>query len=359
MEGEGQRAFLGTMSQNERLRLYAAIVIAVAVIAVVSVVLAPHGSLLSRCLSTPISGNKYSCIETLALATGNSTMCGMLPNNTADNCYATLAHNQSNASLCGRISNQGSSSSCFVSLALSTDNYALCSQASAAYRDDCLLQLAGKDLSSAVCDGISNATKRMECGSSVNLSGALKYGNSSYCQTVSPSTNYTISSSIISDAETFSRVNASLSSVIDYYALANLSMSARDFCYTSVAYQHGNYSYCSGIGNSTVKGICAALANSTTVSRALNYTELNYTALIYQCYNTTGDYQTCNSTYLTLKALRSRNLTICSTLPTNYSNNCYSSLAQEYNDSAYCSYIKNGTVSSACYANFKYYNITG
>lgn len=357
MDGKEGGSFLELMGHGERLRLYAAIVAVILVLAALSFLLAPRGSIADRCMSSPLAGNRYSCLESLAFATGNGTLCGRLPNATADQCYSALAQNQSNATLCGMISDSNESGACFESVAVSTGNYALCSYAPQPVMDSCLMRLAETSNSSGICDGISDQLNRSECVSSIYLSRAVGSGNVSYCSSVMQQSNYSVTTRIISDSEALSGANLTLSSIIDYYEYGNITIGARDFCIASVAYQRGNMSYCSAIGSPAAMGICESLVNSS-IRASQNYSGINYTALIYSCYNVTGDYQSCNSTYMSLKAIKTANASICATLPSNYSTSCYSALAQELNDSKYCTYIKNGTESSACYTDLQYYNTT-
>ncbi|MDE1851380.1 MAG: hypothetical protein KGH69_01670 [Candidatus Micrarchaeota archaeon] len=358
MEENGVKSFLDSMGHDEKLRLYGAVVIIILALAALSFLLSPGGSAADRCMSSPLIGNRYSCIETLAFATGNSTLCSSLPSATADQCYGAMAQNLSDATLCGKISDSNASGSCFESLAIATGNYTLCSYAPQAVKDSCLMTMSAASNSSAICDGISDPLGRSECSSSIYLSLAVKSGNVSYCSSVMQRSNYSVTNRIVSDAAASHGANLTLAPILNYYEFGNVTIGARDFCIASVAYQSKNLSYCSGAGNGTAVGICASLVNDTLRSSSQAYGTINYTQLIYSCYNSTGDYQSCNSTYMSLKAISTGNATICATLPTNYSYSCYSSLAQELNDSVYCSYIKNGTVSSACYTSLQYRNTT-
>ena len=86
----------GVRGENdEKLRLYAAGVLALVVVA--AIILASgsieSSGVVARCNSLMFQQNRYGCIESAAISTRNETMCGALAGSYRDSCYLGIAMN--------------------------------------------------------------------------------------------------------------------------------------------------------------------------------------------------------------------------------------------------------------------------
>ncbi len=341
---------------QEKLRLYLAITILLAVFAVALYLITPNTRTKSGCLSFLTPTARYSCLGHLALSTRNATLCSIMPVAYADSCYKAVGTETLNYSICAGIHDPGYAASCAESIANTTGSAKPCSVLNGTYRNGCVATSAVKLLNESYCAYASNASAAELCSSAVGVALSEKSGNASYCASVNNSIDPAVTGSILqysgASGYTLGNISTALGTPLSYLEYGSgFNLSARDICYLKLASKLHNGRYCSYIYNASAAGIC----NSTFASAAsvANTSAANYTQMLNGCSQKSvymnSNYSTlCTESVLLYKAIETRNASVCKELGINLSSTCYTNLAQTYNDSQYCSYITNASENSAC-----------
>lgn len=337
---------------EDRTRIYLVVGVLVA-LAALSVLLAPRGTGVSRCGSALFQQSRDTCIESVAVSTGNSSLCGQLGGLYADQCYQVIAQNTTNASLCGKIGSEAASASCYTSIANATGSVRDClSIGNSTYADACVYGLAVAGSNSSACSLMGLGNGSQACIASVSLDRALGRRNSSACSGITSNDNSSIAYEAVghSDLSAYPGVSLNISQAMEYASFLNVTMGARDVCYFALAYQSLTPSDCGEISQGNLSTVCAKsvsyLINSSTAVHA-NAT-VNFTALMNQCAAQPQNGQQCRYGVFYIEALQYRNVTYCRSIAAPYSYQCYYGVAQETNNTSYCSYIDNATLNSAC-----------
>ncbi len=370
------------LDESKRLRLYAAIALILAVVAITTVLLQSQGQQhgIKNCLGIVLSNYRYSCISSLAQSTGNATLCSYMGKGSAsDSCVYNIALNTSNASVCTEISTAGGQDSCIYAVANKTDSYALCSKLNSTAETSCLSHFASRLANVSLCNGIENSTADSICVSAAEISSVYMTSNALECALVSNSTTVATVNSIalysgVYDYNTSAKVQNSSSLVLGVQSplgymqfLPNVTYSARDLCYLYISYKSNNSAYCSEISNSTILGLCTGflqqnattrnttktvnVSSSSAANSIMNYTQIS--AVV--CANSTLSVQECNSLVVISEAVKTRNASVCTALGGLSGYSCYGALAKVYDNASYCAYITNTSFNSACVQNV-YYN---
>ncbi len=362
---EKDKSHIASMiEKDEKLKLLAFAAAVVIVISLIVALATPGGTGIERCNSVVLSVNREQCVYQLALSSENSTLCGNLSQGDMNSCYLSVAEATKNSGPCYKIGYASGIASCVNAVANSTDSYRECYGLSGTYRDSCIGLIALKDRNASLCTQISDALNDTICSSSINFAEALQRRNASYCSKVTATSDQNITASVL-DESGMGNYSLAYSNVSDYSFylafLGNVQFNSRDFCYLSFATQFRNKTSCAGISNSTLQQSClAAMIYTPSTSNSAIFNALNYTPISNICSNSSlgrGSSKNCSSFVLLLKAVSTRNTTLCSTLPLNFSYECYATLASQYYNASYCRYIKNVTLSNACETDI-YYNAT-
>ncbi len=336
-----------------RIRLYAIIIAALAVLAALTTLAVPRGNSAGDRCSSIVQQNKYSCMESIAVATGNSTICGSLPGYYSDSCYTAVAENSSNASLCGKIASRNLSNECLLAIAQNTNSTGTCMMMGGQSRESCIYQIALGSMDVASCRLLNDSGQQANCSAAVYMDKALAHANASLCDAIplNGSDNMTYNMLGNSDMSSYGNLFLNMSQFIEYAMYSNESVGPRDACYLSIAFESGNSVYCGYAQDPALGYLCKSLitrnvslqqnlVNSSVANSIVNYTALSKAVCAGggQCAYET-DY---------IKALLSDNVSACASIPTQQSYQCYFAFAEKYNDTSYCSYIKNSTINSDC-----------
>ena len=334
-----------------RTKIYLAVGVLVA-LAVLSVAIAPRGSGISRCNSALFQQSRDTCLQAIALSTGNSSICGQMTGYYADQCYQAIAQNTSNANLCANIRSSAAATSCYTGIANATRDIHTCLEiANSTGADACVYAMAVEYSNSSACSLMELNNVSLACRASVRLDYALMQRNPSICSAITSNNNTNVTYSAVShsDLAAYPGVSLNISQALEYSSFINATAGARDICYFALAYQSQAPSDCSSIKQSNLSTVCtrsiSAIANYSA-ARSSSAT-VNFTALMNQC-NGQLDQQQCQYGVLYIEALQYRNVTYCKGIGAPYSYQCYYGVAQETNDTSYCSYIDNATLNSAC-----------
>lgn len=343
-----------TTDSAEREKLFAfGIVALILVIAAVLSMFINTGHSSNFCGSQFTNQQKYTCLESLAVSSDNSTACASLSGSYKDNCYAQIAAKESNIQLCGNISNSTLKAACTTQVANSTGVYNYCLQLNQPYSDACLYSVGTSRRNESACTSIANTTLSNTCSYTIYFTKATEQRNSTYCSLIGNGT-YAQTEEILNSTQ--SQNNGSTVgnlAIISYYysSYLNLSISPRDMCYYSLAYQTNMPSYCQGISNPSIKTLCQ---KAYTVNTSVNGT--SYYGNLSKLCSVSGQSSCAYSTLL--NAIYYKNLTACRSLNGSASTGCFASLASYYHNSSYCGYITNATLNSACVESVLYSNST-
>ncbi len=345
MEGSSQHT-----SHEENLRkfkVYVIIIAILALLAAISTLSAPQGSGISRCNSI-VQQSKYSCMESVAVSTGNSTICRSLGGYYADSCYLAIAENSSEAQMCSSIVDPNMSGECLMHIAQNTNSRDVCMMLGGQRAYSCVYQVALNTKNVSSCTTLPNLTQRSVCSSTIYLDMALSSENASLCKNMPEAGNENETYAIMetSNMSDYGNLYLNVSQFIEYATYANESIYPRDACYLSLSLRSGNSVYCGYMG-SYLSRLCSTLVSRNITVTLANYTNstINYTALENQC---SSNGNSCQYAAEYIKALATDNVSMCGNMPARQSNQCYYAFAQKYNDISYCSYIKNTTINSDC-----------
>ncbi len=341
-------------SRRERdntLRKYAAAAVIILALALVSVLAVPHQSSgTSRCNSLLLEQDKYGCVESVAVSTRNSTACALLPSSYSDSCYASIAINTSDPRLCGLINSTNLSDGCYVHVANYTHDISICGYASQPAGSECAYGMAVEEGNASACSLVRGYGGQLECESTIYFDIALKNSSQSYCTRIRTNNDTAMAEGMLQNSSlgSYTGLGFNITQAIEFSAYYNGTMGARDMCYASLAYKSGNSTYCSLIQNNGLSNICTKQsAAGTQSSMGTANSVVNVTALLNSCSGQQNE-AACRYQYMTVAALQTDNVTLCKEIPAAYSATCFYYLAVKYNDTAYCSYIENTTLNTAC-----------
>lgn len=342
--------------RNRKLLLYASITALLAVLALASFLIVPHGGGVDACAHLIIANSRYSCLTNLAVSELNASVCGYMRGAYASDCYSRVALGKNDSSICNAIENNTGAYACTAAVAINKSDASLCYGIGEPYRTTCIREIASAMNNQTLCSAISNSTKADECASVIGLKDMLYLKDAGYCRNVSASADNRITGRILTNFT--SGLNSSLLSTSGlvfgiFSAMPGLAYTARDVCYFVAAYLLKDGSLCGGISNSTVMGYCSAYAGQYGPQPGagagnLTNTPFNYTQLISACSNAGNYTQTCAQVLELVKALRDRNASICGQLSGMLGTDCYMLLAGMYKDAGYCDSITNASQRGAC-----------
>ncbi|MDE1860515.1 MAG: hypothetical protein KGH72_02240 [Candidatus Micrarchaeota archaeon] len=350
LEGKKEhKARSASMSEEEKkqLPIYFAITVIIILLAVFSIVLVPRGTQLQRCEGSILG--RDACINNLAYSSGNASICGALSQSGADSCYYNIAINRTNATDCSRIQGGVVKSQCFYAIATGTEQAQLCQGLNQSERSMCLYTIALATSNTHACAGVPNATQQSICLATTGFDNALSRSSPAYCANMTSSTDYNLTLAMYQNENYRSNdsFNAYVSELVSYLGFSNSSVAPKDFCYMVLSAKTDNASLCARISDANISALCTATDNASRMN-ATARSAINYTALYLQCYNQTQSQQECNDSITYIKAVATKNASLCKGLITNESYQCYSSIAQVTNDSRICNYIKNSMEKLGC-----------
>lgn len=333
-----------------RLRAYVAVALALIVLALASFLIVPRGNSVRSCQQLVFASSKYACLTSLALSSRNSSVCGYAQGAYADSCYAQLAEKTNNTATCNRVQNGTVFSACVVAIASANNNYAACGSAAEPYASRCVDSIALRLNSQTICARVSNSTLSLECTSILGIRNAERTGSASYCRSVTNSTSKSVANFIIANFSHSANTSASSQSsfLLGYlYLLPNVTYTARDYCYITLATQNSNSSLCGFVSAGQARNLCTAQSGARVSSNAT----VNYTALLASCAKAGSYAQQCTQSVTLAQAVKTRNATLCGGLGSALSTSCYSLLASTYKNATYCSYISDPSAKSSCVSN--------
>ena len=338
-------------SKRDRLRIYAAAIAVLFVLAVVANVVASNGGGIDGCMRLIQQVSKNDCLSQIAVSTGNLSVCSMMNGTYMNTCYYAISLNNTNTADCAVITNASLQGKCYYAKATGTQNYSLCNLSGA--HSSCITNISFSQRNATLCGSLQNKTNASVCASTIYMYNAIKDYKPGACSQVSDNASYSTYSSILYDFNRMYASNSSLNvSLSASYLAAYLqgSISARSICYFISAYNTKNVSVCGSIENATIRDYCGYYANiSTYHSGALNYTEV-----ASECASNSSASATCNSSVALVRALSTDNATICGTLGQVYSGECYFALAQKLHNPYYCGFISNTSENEICVYSMSY-----
>lgn len=329
-----------------RLRIYAAVTVLLITVALLSFLVVPGGGGARSCTGYFLQNSRYACLTGLAVSGRNASVCANLPEQgtySSDSCYSQVAQEEDNASVCGRIFNATEGYACTYAVALATGNYLLCGGIGAPYSGRCTDGIAVRLDMPSLCGGTGNATSAAECTSIVYVNRMLSHGDAGYCANVPGEENESVADYVISNVtyglgSAFQNVSASFTSLS---FAQNVTYGARDFCYYLAAEKLHDPSLCSDIAEGYVSSYCGSQFETAAVNATFNSTQLGAI-----CSELGYGSQACQALTMA-QAIATDNASECGTLQSLH-DNCYSSLANAYNNTGFCQLISNASIKYAC-----------
>jgi hypothetical protein len=297
------------------------------------------------CSSIAYTNQKVSCLDALAYSSENISICRSVPGSDAQGlCMSRVAEKLGNVGACNEMSH-GSSYfvGCIENLSESGKNISGCTALNGSLEYQCSLDVITSVGYSNLndCSAIQNGTFEEECTSLYYYSKAQSSRQPSYCGQIVYSDNATVSDII----------QQSGPELAGYYPILaySLNLTAGDYCYMNLAYETMNQSICASVGGYGSTQCQSLVATESTNSSAAksNYSASNLTSA---CGYAKGNVsQICDYALTIASAVSEKNVTKCSSVnstPLQYS--CITTIADDYNDSQYCSYINNSTFRQGC-----------
>jgi hypothetical protein len=318
-------------------------------IALASFLIVPQGSSVKSCEQILLQNGRYDCLTALALSSLNASVCGYVQGPYADNCYALVAEKSDNVTTCGSISDNASQGACVSLIAVPQQNYTACAQAPEPYASKCIERIALQTNNQSICSYASDNDTQTECSSILAIRNATGSGNATYCEEVTDTSNRTINDQIIANFSSATNSSAYANNQSGYFLsslamLPNVTYTAMDYCYTTLAVQTSNPGLCDNVSSGEVQSICQTAAGAQSASN----TTANYTQELAACAQTGSYMQECDESVTLAQAVLTENATMCATLPSALGTQCYTLLASTYNDTSYCGYIYNATAHDSC-----------
>jgi hypothetical protein len=330
-----------------KLRLYAAVTAALLVVALASYLIIPDQSTVKGCMGLAITNSRYYCISNIAIMSSNASMCGNLPaGQYADACYVQVARKTGSGNDCMLIGNSSSRSSCVTDIAIPAKNYSLCGSADEPYASRCEEKVALLLYDGSLCSGIPDAAYRDTCSSIINIRLAITSNDFSRCRNVSDSHDKNFTNNIISNFSYGALPGYAANSMAALGSISflpNITYTPRDFCYSVLAYNLGDFGLCSSVSAGTARDLCAY--RSATFS---SNSTANYTQQLQACEQAGAYRQSCITSLTVSEAVSSMNATMCGRVDTQSGVTCFTLLASTYKNSTYCGYISDSSQRSVC-----------
>jgi hypothetical protein len=253
------------------------------------------------------------------------------------------------------IDNTGTSDQCLLFIATATRNPQVCAGLSGGNASLCAYRIALLTNDTAACSLVGSEAGAEECNATVNFNAAIRQDSASACSRM-PFDNDTNETYGILQNTTFGAyagVEANLTMMLQYWAVAGRAVGIRDLCYVGIAFKSRNISYCSYVQEANLSSDCSS-ALSVAPNKAVGSSFLNSTTIQGLCSVSanSSDQVNCTYFYMSIEALQTGNRTICDSIPAPFSYNCYYYLAVKFNQTAYCNYITNFTYNNACVGYF-------
>lgn len=331
-----------------KLRLYVAIALVAVVLALISFLLVPSGSGVSKCSRLVFESSKYTCMTGIAVSQMNASVCGYEQGSYEDLCYAQVAESANSVGTCKRVQNESTRDSCLAAVAVATGNYSSCSLASEPTASSCA-ESVGLSLNNlSICSSIPNLTDAATCKSIVSTRRAELTGNPDYCANVTESSDKNVTVFIVSTLNANLALGAGSQNTLLPGALLfvpNVTYTARDYCYSQLAQQLSNPGLCSNVSAGEATSFCKLQASSTATT---SNSTANYTQLLAACAQLGSYSRACTQSATITQAISTRNATLCGELQGALNLACYTALASKYMNASYCNYIYNATEHSVC-----------
>ncbi len=322
--------------------LFAIITIAVLIIAVAAVLASSNAGTLSSCAGKLLPQAKLSCYLYYAKSMRNVSLCNRLSGTQQYSCISAYALNFSDAAACSSITSNSSKASCVSAIGLEMSNASLCKPLDEPYKSSCAYAVAESANFSDIgaCMIMGNSSKRASCDALYYYGMALKTENASYCALL-PNGN---SPAILGDVVAYGNNITSIANVAAY-TFYNLSPS--DYCFSKVAYASGNSSICDRL-NGTGLNVCRSrFLTGGTQNLSGMVSEVQYSNLSTDLKNATSAAGIIYDAMVNNKPWACLNIS-----QSGFAFTCILDTANHYNNSGYCSYLKNLTEQSSCYLSF-------
>ncbi len=342
-----------------------------------------NASQFSRCKSIILKSYRTSCFASLAAYTKNISMCTYTGNTST--CIENIAEESNNSAYCRGLENVSTQNSCILAVSIKTNNSTLCNSISKLNRSACIFYFAKsqnfKTVSLSECSNITNSSENMICTDLFYYRAMFSSKNSSYCSYLPATQNLTVmsymlnASTLLSHGEynslnkisenisltkntskinnsIFSSLQPSINQESNLIEFISDNITPQNLCYYESALDLHNASYCKFAGNLNLQ--CKSVFENITQSSG-GYRNTNFTELLNQCNNLPYSNLTalCRIGLYSQYAVMEKNVSYClESGNQSIENICISNMAEQINNSYYCSYLTNSTLRFDCEAPF-------
>lgn len=333
-------AFLGPRDAK---RVAVGVTVLVIIMAVLVVLFSnPAAQGVDACNGILLKHQRYSCLASLALRSGNESMCGSIGDTIMhDSCVLSVAENTRNTSKCAGINATSYDYVyCVLNVGKDYETASYCSKLQEPYGSQCSYDFAMRTgyVNGTICGDISNSTLGALCDNMTDFVGAISIPSAARCASL-PASNDTLLMEAMASYNTANTTFAYLSAV----GYQRLNITPRDYCYITVANATMNSSICALTGDSIAEQACNATAsprNSTPV-----HTNATAACASVPSYLKDG----CIYSVIIQNAVGFRNLSACEGISqAQYRDSCFAALANQYSNASYCGYISNVSTRNNC-----------
>lgn len=305
----------------------------------------PSSALCSKIL---YAQQRYACFGSLALSTGNSSMCLHMPASQGDRCVVAVAENLSDPYICRSIHGTSLYADCVMNISYSTRSFATCANLlSGSNRTSCIyrLEVAGNFANKSACGLMADPYASANCTYLHYYYAALSTGNSSYCGFVS-SANVTLL-----EAAAFGLGSAGAPAASEGISLNSSGISSAGYCYYAVASKTGNASLCARIPPGYIQDKCYSSlshTNSSIISPS-NQSVISENASTFCSSEPPSLMGFCSYEFLIAKAVALKEPTICNSINNSqYLYTCFTTYAVKSGNYTYCYDITNSSARYGC-----------
>ncbi len=228
-----------------------------------SIIAGSSAASVQACENKPLLSTQYACINGLANATENLSICGALPQPQSYSCIVNVAMKQQNVSACSLINkSQQIYSQCVVTLSRYTSNYSYCNALPGNSGLQCIANIAYQHSFSdfSGCLGLANSTLASVCTNLHYYGSALIGKQPSYCSSISAKANYQNIYAFTYAAYISNITSLSASGI----GLLKANSSLADYCYYALARTENDISICSMSQSNSDAELCESLMENYT-----------------------------------------------------------------------------------------------
>ena len=301
----------------------------------------------SLCAKILYAQQRYACFGTLALNTGNASICSMMPPSQEDGCVAAVAENMSDPYICSSIRVGSAYRDCVINISYSTRNFAACANLlSGSNRSSCIymIERAEKFVNGSACGLIQDQATRLNCTYLHYYHAALSTSDPADCGFVGGANVTLLETSSLglgSIGAATQPVNVSLNPS---------GISSSGYCYYALASKTSNASLCALVSPGYMQSECySSLSRNSSSLSAFNQSLISGNASAFCSSEPPSLKGFCSYEFLIAKAVISKKPLVCNSINNSqYQYTCFTTYAVKSGNYTYCYDITNSSARYGC-----------